>query len=218
MKDFKGFVHSDGYSGYNKLTGITRCGCWAHLRRKFIEAIPKKTGTDEPLTNAEIGRDYCNQLFEIERDLKHLSPAERRLKRLELEKPILEAFWCWLEDLNVLNGSALGKAVTYAKNQKKYMENYLFDGRCSISNNAAENAIRPFTVGRKNWLFADTPKGASASAAVYSIIETAKANGLNVYTYLEYLLLYMPDTDWRNSPEELDMLMPWSEGVQAECK
>ena len=218
LKDFKGFVHSDGYSGYNKLTGITRCGCWAHLRRKFIEAIPKKTGTDEPLTNAEIGRDYCNQLFEIERDLKHLSPEDRRLKRLELEKPILEAFWCWLENLNVLNGSALGKAVTYAKNQKKYMENYLLDGRCSISNNAAENAIRPFTVGRKNWLFADTPKGASASAAVYSIIETAKANGLNVYTYLEYLLLYMPDTNWRNNPEELDMLMPWSEGVQAECK
>lgn len=218
LKDFKGFVHSDGYSGYNKLTGITRCGCWAHLRRKFIEAIPKKTGTNEPLTNAEIGRDYCNQLFEIERDLKHLSPEDRRLKRLELEKPILEAFWCWLENLNVLNGSALGKAVTYAKNQRKYMENYLLDGRCSISNNAAENAIRPFTVGRKNWLFADTPKGASASAAVYSIIETAKANGLNVYTYLEYLLLYMPDTDWRNCPEELDMLMPWSEDVQAECK
>lgn len=218
LKDFKGFVHSDGYSGYNKLTGITRCGCWAHLRRKFIEAIPKKTGTDEPLTNAEVGRDYCNQLFEIERDLKHLSPAERKSKRLELEKPILEAFWCWLENLNVLNGSALGKAVTYAKNQKKYMENYLLDGRCSISNNAAENAIRPFTVGRKNWLFADTPKGASASAAVYSIIETAKANGLNVYTYLEYLLLYMPDTDWRNNPEELDMLMPWAEDVQAECK
>ena len=218
LKDFEGFVHSDGYSGYNKLTSITRCGCWAHLRRKFIEAIPKKTGTDEPLTNAEIGRDYCNQLFEIERDLKHLSPEDRRLKRLELEKPILEAFWCWLENLNVLNGSALGKAVTYAKNQKKYMENYLLDGRCSISNNAAENAIRPFTVGRKNWLFADTPKGASASAAVYSIIETAKANGLNVYTYLEYLLLNMPDTNWRNNPEELDMLMPWSEGVQAECK
>lgn len=218
LKDFNGFVHSDGYSGYNKLTGIIRCGCWAHLRRKFIEAIPKKTASDAPLTNAEIGRDYCNQLFEIERDLKHLSPEERKFKRLELEKPILEAFWCWLENLNVLNGSALGKAVTYAKNQKKYMENYLLDGRCSISNNAAENAIRPFTVGRKNWLFADTPKGASASAAVYSIIETAKENGLHIYTYLEYLLLYMPDTDWRNHPESLDDLMPWSEAVQAECK
>ena len=111
----------------------------------------------------------------------------------------------------------MGKAVTYAINQRPYMENYLLDGRCALSNNAAENAIRPFTVGRKNWLFADSPKGADASAAVYSIIETAKANNLNVYTYLQYLLLYMPDTDWRNYPEELDNLMPWSEAVQAEC-
>lgn len=117
-----------------------------------------------------------------------------------------------------MNGSALGKAVTYAKNQKPYMENYLLDGRCALSNNAAENAIRPFTVGRKNWLFADTPKGATASAAIYSIIETAKANGLNVYTYLEFLLMYMPDTDWRNHPEDLEDLMPWSQMVQEICK
>ena len=217
LKDFKGYVHLDGYAGYNKLSGITRCGCWAHLRRKFVEAIPDKKAKDAPLTSAEIGRDYCNQLFKMEEDLKDLTPEERYSKRLELEKPVLEAFWCWLENLNVLSGSALGKAVTYAKNQKKYMENYLLDGRCSLSNNTAENAIRPFTVGRKNWLFADTPKGATASAAVYSIIETAKANGLNVYTYLEYLLLYMPDTDWRNYPEGLDNLMPWSKAVQEEC-
>ena len=88
----------------------------------------------------------------------------------------------------------------------------------SLSNNAAENAIRPFTVGRKNWLFADTPKGAKASAAIYSIIETAKANGLNVYTYLEFLLMYMPDTDWRNHPEDLEDLMPWSELSIQTCK
>ena len=217
LKDFRGYVHSDGFSGYNKLTDVIRCGCWAHLRRKFIEAIPGKKAPGTPPTNAEIGRDYCDQLFEEERKLKELPPEERKVKRLETEKPILEAFWCWLETLNVLQGSALGRAVTYAKNQKQYMENYLLDGRCALSNNAAENAIRPFTVGRKNWLFADTPKGASASAAVYSIIETAKANGLNVYTYLEYLLLYMPDTDWHNYPEDLDKLMPWSKAVQAEC-
>ena len=217
LKDFKGYVHSDGYSGYNKLTNITRCGCWAHLRRKFVEAIPNKKDANAPLTSAEIGRDYCNQLFKIEESLKALSFEERKIKRQELEKPVLEAFWCWLESLNVLKGSALGKAVTYAINQRPYMENYLLDGRCALSNNAAENAIRPFTVGRKNWLFADSPKGADASAAVYSIIETAKANNLNVYTYLQYLLLYMPDTDWRNYPEELDNLMPWSEAVQAEC-
>lgn len=218
LKDFKGYVHSDGFSGYNKLKDITRCGCWAHLRRKFVEAIPAKKSKEASLTSAEIGRDYCNQLFKIEDSLKDLSPDERFHKRLELERPVLEAFWCWLENLTFLKGSALGKAVVYAKNQKPYMENYLLDGRLAISNNAAENAIRPFTVGRKNWLFADTPKGAAASAAVYSLIETAKANDLNVYTYLEYLLLYMPDTDWLNDPAQLDYLMPWSESVQAECK
>lgn len=218
LKDFKGYVHSDGFSGYNKLKDITRCGCWAHLRRKFVEAIPVKKSKDASPTSAEIGRDYCNQLFKIEDSLKDLSPDERFQKRLELEKPVLEAFWCWLENLTFLKGSALGKAVTYAKNQKPYMENYLLDGRLSISNNTAENAIRPFTVGRKNWLFADTPKGATASAAVYSLIETAKANDLNVYTYLEYLLLYMPDVDWRSDPSQMDSLMPWSETVQIECK
>lgn len=218
LRDFKGYVHSDGYSGYNKLDGITRCGCWAHLRRKFVEAIPDKKAADAPLTSAEIGRDYCNRLFKVEESLKDLTPEERFCKRLELEKPILEAFWCWLESLNVLKGSALGKAVTYAMNQRPFMENYLLDGRCALSNNAAENAIRPFTVGRKNWLFADTPKGASASAAVYSLIETAKANGLNVFAYLQHLLLYMPDIDWQNHPEELDDLMPWSPEVQEQCK
>ena len=218
LKDFKGYVHSDGYSGYHKLDGITRCGCWAHLRRKFVEAIPDKKAVGAPLTSAEIGRDYCNQLFKVEESLKDLTPEERFCKRLELEKPILEAFWCWLESLNVLKGSALGKAVTYAMNQRPFMENYLLDGRCALSNNAAENAIRPFTVGRKNWLFADTPKGASASAAVYSLIETAKANGLNVFAYLQHLLLYMPDTDWQNHPEALDGLMPWSTEVQEQCK
>ena len=138
LKDFKGYVHSDGYSGYNKLDGITRCGCWTHLRRKFVEAIPDKKAVDAPLTSAEIGRDFCNQLFKVEESLKDLTPKERFCKRLELEKPILEAFWCWLESLTVLKGSALGKAVTYAMNQRPFMENYLLDGRCAISNNAAD--------------------------------------------------------------------------------
>ncbi len=218
LKDFKGYVHSDGYSGYNKLSNIIRCGCWAHLRRKFVEAIPSKKAKDAPLTQAEIGRDYCNQLFHIEDSLKNLVAEERYHKRLELEQPVLEAFWCWLDGVTALKGSALGKAITYALNQRKYMENYLLDGRCAISNNAAENAIRPFTVGRKNWLFADTPQGAAASAAIYSLVETAKANGLNVYTYLEYLLLYMPDTPWQSEPGLLEDLMPWAPDVQAECK
>ena len=217
LKEFKGYVHSDGYSGYNKLKNITRVGCWAHLRRKFVEAIPTKK-TVGPPTNAEIGRQYCDKLFAIEDSLKDLLPKDRFCKRLELEKPVLEAFWCWLDSLHTLKGSALGKAVTYAQNQKPYMENYLLDGRCSLSNNAAENAIRPFTVGRKNWLFADTPKGVTASAVVYSLVETAKANGLNVYKYLKYLLMYMSASDWRNYPDLLDDILPWNPEVQRRCK
>lgn len=218
LKDFKGYVHSDGYSGYNKLDGIIRCGCWAHLRRKFVEAIPTKKDLNSPPTSAEIGRQYCDKLFSIEDSLKNLSAKERYSKRLELEKPVLEAFWCWLDSLSTLKGSALGKAVTYARNQKQYMENYLLDGRCSLSNNVAENAIRPFTVGRKNWLFADTPKGADASAAVYSLVETAKANGLNVNKYLQYVLQFMSATTWQNNPEFLDEIMPWDAGVQKRCR
>ncbi len=101
-----------------------------------------------PPTDAEKGRDYISRLFHIEEGMKSLKPEERRLKRLELERPVLDAFWCWIGSLSVLPGSALGKAVTYAINQKPYLENYLLDGRCDISNNPAENSIRPFCVGR----------------------------------------------------------------------
>ena len=164
---------------------------------------------------AQQGISYCNKLFKMEADLTDMSPEDRYNKRLELEKPVLEVFWSWLDSFVPLRGSKLATAVTYARNQKPYLENYLLDGRCSISNNIAENAIRPFVTGRKNWLFADTPKGAAASAAIYSIVETAKANGLDVFLYLEQLLMHM--TDWDHSPEYLDKLMPWSESMQEAC-
>lgn len=217
LKDFKGFIHTDGFSGYNKLTSVTRCGCWAHARRKFVDAIPDKA-SGNPKTNAEIGRDYCNELFKIEEALKDLTPEERFSKRLELAKPLLDEFWNWLDGINVLPGSAIGKAREYALNQKQFLMNYLLDGRLNISNNPAENAIRPFTVGRKNWLFSDTQKGAKASAAIYSIVETAKANGLNVYTYLNYVLERMPNMNWAVNPEVLEALMPWNDQVQQACR
>ena len=216
LRDFRGYVHSDGYSGYNKLSGITRCGCWAHLRRMFVKAIPTGKSSGQK-TFAEIGRDYCDKLFRIEEQLSGYDPEERRRLRLEHERQVLDEFWDWVENLNPLPKTALGKAVTYAINQKPYMENYLLDGRLSISNNAAENAIRPFTVGRKNWLFSDTPKGASASASIYSIVETAKANGLDVYSYFKYLLEQMQSCDWRCRPQLLDNMMPWSEAAQENC-
>lgn len=215
LKDFKGYVHSDGYSGYGKLKGVTRCGCWAHLRRKFAQAIPPGKAVGSELSPAETARAYCNKLFTIEDELKDLSPEDRYTQRLDREKPVLEAFWSWLETVNALRGSKLAKAVTYAQNQKPFMENYLLDGRCSLSNNAAENAIRPFVTGRKNWLFADTPKGAAASAAVYSLIETAKANGLDVYLYLQNLLANM--TDWDHTDEYIEDFLPWSKFIQETC-
>lgn len=215
LKDFKGYVHSDGYSGYNKLTEVTRCGCWAHLRRKFVEAIPPGKETELRGSFAVTGKEYCDKLFAIEDDLKDLSPEDRYTQRLDREKPVLEAFWAWLETVNPIRGSKLAKAVSYAQNQKPFMENYLLDGRCSLSNNAAENAIRPFVTGRKNWLFADTPKGADASATVYSLIETAKANGLDVFSYLQELLANM--TDWDHTDEYLEDLMPWSEFSRSQC-
>lgn len=216
LQGFKGYVHSDGYSGYNKLTDVVRCGCWTHLRRKFVEAIPNGKATRSGDSAAEKGRSYCDELFRIEDSLRDLSPEDRHTKRLELERPVLDAFWSWLEKVTPIGGSKLADAVTYALNQKKYMENYLLDGRCSISNNLAENVIRPFVTGRKNWLFADTAKGANASARVYSIVETAKANGLDVLKYLEELLLNMPS--WDNTAEYLDEMMPWSDYMQEHCK
>ena len=212
LEGFHGYLHTDGYAGYNQVPDITRCGCWAHLRRKFVEAMPAASGNPKGLlTPAQVGRDYCDQLFAAEKKLAELPAEERQKQRLAVEKPMLRAFWCWLEELEQqpLAGN-LKKAVQYARKQQPYMENYLLDPRCQISNNLAENAIRPFTVGRKNWLFSDTVKGARASAVIYSLVETAGANGLSERGYLHIVLSNLPSMDFRQHPELLKDLMPWS--------
>lgn len=135
---------------------------------------------------------------------------------LRVGKNNLGGFLVLVDLVQALKDSVLGKAVTYARNQKPYMKNYLLDGRCALSNNAAENAICPFTVGRKNWLFSDILKGVKVNAAIYSIIETIKENGFNVFTYLEHLLMYMPGSKWQIHSEYLDDLMSWLEQMQAE--
>ena len=137
---------------------------------------------------------------------------KRKELRLEKEKPVLEAFFAWLESLNPVKNTRLDKAVTYVRNQKETAITYLEDGRCSFSNNLSENAIRPFTVGRKNWLFSDSVKGAEASSIVYSIVEMAKVYGLNIYEYLKYILERRPDKSWDD--EKLSELAPWSEKLQ----
>lgn len=216
LSGYHGYVHTDGFSGYNRLSDITRCGCWAHLRRYLFEAIPKKKGTASEGAPAYTGYAYCNQLFQIESELKELVPEERRKQRLELERPVLHAFWKWIEEMNALGGSKLARAVQYAKNQRLYMENYLLDGRCSISNNAAERAVKSYVMGRKNFLFHDTVRGARASVITYTLCETAKANGLNIRLYLETVLSKM--LDYKNEPEcIIEDLMPWSDTMQQLC-
>ena len=216
LKGFSGYLICDGFSGYNKLKGVIRCGCLAHMRRYWNEALPGKSRKSSDKTPAEIGLNYCNQLFELEKEYADLDADTRKAKRLETESAIWEAYWSWLETVKPAGGSRLAKAVTYAKNQKPYMENYLLDGRCSISNNIAENIARPYAVGRKNFLFHDTVKGARASSIIYSLVETAKLNDLNIYAYLETVLLYMPD--YKNEPEGIEELMPWSDMIQQRCR
>ena len=216
LKGFKGYLETDGYQGYNNLPDIRRCCCWAHLRRYFVEAVPKGKELDynNPASQAV---QYCNRLFEYERisQEKGHTFEQRKEYRLQKEKPVLDAFWTWLSQQTPKKGTRFEKAVNYAQNQKELSMTYLEDGRCSFSNNLSENAIRPFTVGRKNWLFSDTPKGAEASAVVYTMVEMAKAHHLNIYKYLNYLLEHLPET--RMTDAELGKLAPWNENIIADC-
>ena len=216
LKGFKGYLETDGYQGYNNLPDIRRCCCWAHLRRYFVEAVPKGKELDYSNPAAQAVQ-YCNRLFEYERisQEKGHTFEQRKEYRLQKEKPVLDAFWTWLSQQTPKKGTRFEKAVNYAQNQKELSMTYLEDGRCSFSNNLSENAIRPFTVGRKNWLFSDTPKGAEASAVVYTMVEMAKANKVNVYHYLNYLLEHLPET--RMTDAELGKLAPWNENIIADC-
>ena len=219
LEGYTGFLHTDAYKGYGKLKDVTRCLCWSHARRYFADALPKDIKSTDAMLPKE-GLAYCNKLFEIEEKLKGLSPEERKEQRLKLEAPLLKAFWSWV-DLNVntvLSKSKIGKALQYVKNQESGLMAYLKDGNCEISNNLAENSIRPFTVGRKNWLFAGSPNGAEASATVYSIVETAKANNLNPYKYLKLLLMALPQDQFQSDSKMIDSLLPWDPKVQEACK
>lgn len=210
------YLMVDGYAGYNKLKQFKRCSCYAHIRRYFVDAIPKGKESDyqDPAVQ---GMLYCNKLFEYERSyrIKGLSYKQIQKRRLKDQKPVIEAFLSWAEIQTPIKGSRLSKAITYVVNQKPYMMTYLEDGRCSLSNQISENAIRPVTVGRRNWLFCDSTEGAEASMAVYSLLETARANGLNPLKYLEFLLEARPND--KMTEEKLESLTPWSDIVQECC-
>ena len=179
LREYEGYIHTDAYSGYNAVSGVKRCLCYTHLRRAFVDALPKDIHNSEASKPAEaILR--LNQLFNIESELEALPPDQKKKERLIREKPLLEAFWSWAEKsaIGELPKSKLSKAFHYALNNCEGFWNYLEDGNCSISNSLAENCIRPFVIGRKNWLFSGSPKGAEASAGIYTLFYltlTAKA-------------------------------------------
>lgn len=215
LENFKGYLMCDGYSGYNKIREATRTVCWAHIRRYLTEAVPKGKQLDYAQPSVQ-GLMYVNHLFHLEDKIKKNCKTFDAIReaRLEKEKPVIEAFLVWLDNQNPVRGSRMDKAVTYIKNRRAFLMNYLQDGRCSFSNNLSENSIRPFTVGRRNWLFADTPAGAEASAVTYTMVEMAKLNGINVYHYLTYLFEKLPGSNM--SDELFESLAPWNEDVKAE--
>lgn len=219
LSGFEGsYLICDGYQGYNAVArlheGLTRCGCWAHLRRRLVDAIPTKDGEELPGSPAIEGRNLIDKLFLVESILSEKTPEERTRIRQELAVPILRSFWEWLDKQKPVSGSRFAAAVTYAKNQRPVMENYLLDGRLAISNQIAENAIRPFAVGRRNWLFSASAEGATASAAIYSLIETAKANNLRVRPYLKEVITYMRDHANGSERVDVDPILPWSDEMQ----
>jgi len=217
LEKFKGYLHTDGYAGYHNLGAqITLVGCFAHVRRKFDEALKSVPAEAKEASVASIGVKYCNRLFSLERDYEKqsLSPDERYKRRLEESKPISDEFFKWAAQTNALPKSALGRALHYALGQRMYLENVFLDGRLELSNNRAERSIRLFVIGRNNWLFSATTKGAKASAVIYSVIQTAKENGLKPFEYLEYLFRTIPGS----SHKDLDNLLPWSVQIPESCR
>ncbi len=201
------YILTDGYSGYNALAreaGI--CGhaaCWAHVRRKFVEAAEGRTNT----AAAHQMVTLIAKLYAVERELRASSPDERKAGRALHSKPILDKIKAWLDDkvTKTLPKGLLGKAIAYALGLWPQLTTFLDDGHIPLDNNAAENAIRPFVVGRKGWLFSGSPRGAHASATLYSLIETAKANGLEPRAYLTFLFERLPEA---TTPAAIHALLP----------
>lgn len=213
LKEWQGtYLHCDGYAGYKKLEDKTLCGCLVHARRKFHEALVANPDNEM----AKTGEDYLLKLFAVESmaDKQSLSPEERLNLRNEKSKKIIDGFYEWIASTEhrALPQSLVGKAVTYAINQKEYLCNFLKDGRIQLSNNLAEQSAKVFVIGRKNGLFSNTANGANASTLIYSVMQTAIANNLIPQKYLEYVFTRL------QFGSEIKDLLPWSDRIPEYCK
>lgn len=210
LGDFSGYLHCDMWQAYKQLPSATLVGCWAHVRRKFIEAMP-------PITSlSKQGVHYCNKMFTLESSWENLSNEERSQRRQEELKPLFEEFfnWCKNNQPMILPGSKLGKAIAYALNHEAAFENVLLDGKLVLSNNQTERAIKTLVIGRKNWLFSQSFEGAQDSAIILSLIETAKRNSLEPEKYIEYLLDNLPNEETLTDKKALSAYLSWTKEVQ----
>jgi len=213
LDGFTGTIQTDGYAGYNAVVNqnnLVHLGCWAHVRRKFSEAVKaqgKGKNKNKKTGKAQRGLAFIQKLYKIEKKLHHLNAEECFIIRQQQSLPILDKLKEWLDEsiLVVPPKSAVGNALHYLNNEWNKLIRYTNDGRYLMDNNLAENAIRPFVIGRKNWLFSQSVKGVKASANLYSLIETAKSNGLEPYAYLRVLFSELPKA---TTVEEIEVLLP----------
>jgi transposase len=229
----KKYLHTDGHEAYScvahvllvdglKEYDIILVGCWAHARRKFHEALqvvkPQDRKSGKRIAAAE-GLKLCDDLFDLEREFKDMTAEERHAARLERSVPKLTEIKTWLDkaSIDVLPKSTTGQAVGYCLNQWIKLNTFLLDGRLDIDNNRAERTIRQFVIGRRNWIFANTPQGARSSATLYSIIESAKENQLIPFAYVNHLLERLPNIDTKD-PNAMDALLPWSKEIPDDCR
>lgn len=225
LGSYSGYLQTDGYAGYNSVSGATRIYCLAHIRRKFHEIVSNLDKEALKKSRAVIGFNYCEQIYKLEKELRENYSNEPNYYEIRYNKrnkeltPILENFITYINEEipKSLPRSPLGKALDYAKKHLPSLKNILLDGYLEVDNNAAEREIKPFVIGRKNFLFANTAKGAACSANLYSIIETAKANKLVIERYLVYLFDNLIKIDTTDS-ESLRNLMPWSDQIPDNLK
>lgn len=219
LKGYDGICVTDGYQVYHtlekELEELTIAGCWVHCRRRFDEALKLIPKPSQKESNAFLLMKQIQAIYREEGKLNDLSSDERLKQRQAVIKPLVDAFFAYLKTINVSKKDKFGDAVRYALNQEKYLRVFLTDGDVPIDNNASERAIRGFCIGKKNWQMIDTIHGAKSSAIIYSIVETAKANNLKPFDYVQHLLEEMPKHMDDRDCSFLENLLPWSEKLPA---
>ena len=219
LKGYDGICVTDGYQVYHtlekELEELTIAGCWVHCRRRFDEALKLISKSYQKESNAFLLMKQIQAIYREEGKLKDLSSDERLKQRQAVIKPLVDAFFAYLKTINVSKKDKFGDAVGYALNQEKYLRVFLTDGDVPIDNNASERAIRGFCIGKKNWQMIDTIHGAKSSAIIYSIVETAKANNLKPFDYVQHLLEEMPKHMDDRDCSFLENLLPWLEKLPA---